>query len=491
MIKIFIGSKKEPRNKINSSEEYSIHPRSIVIGTTTSKDAKLTVTPEFRMAIEPVPLATQVQNPDPNQEKRIKKSNTLSSNYNDSILDKAIKKPQNRSGNGTYSRSQSSLTATICTFMLLGVTADDLNEDILELQRSTNNLISVRHQSQQDFERMYRNLIEIQARVDDQKIMDLERFEWIPSHLSTIATLLHQIINVEETARSRMKDYIQRSGIRNMQHIHESFRALRKSRKSKRNTTQQLLEFDDIQDHQTGRDSRFVKELKSFFKNYDETHRPNARAQQFSLEIQGQFDGNLEDLRPIQILMGRSDTSDIRAMEDTWMKEIAKLPESDLIKGSLTEEKVSPKVVRTINEDGGTTRIAEKTTSPTTTIDVPTQETPESDLPELQTISIDDITILLEELQSHDSMPNPQEKNVELDHTCIIKRPKGPIKGFLSLYTAICSPYAFQANNCIKSKDKGQTRIRELDCHVNVNARRILNITMQTETLIKGAIEAK
>lgn len=72
MIKIFIGSKKEPRNKTNSSEEYSIHPRSIVIGTTTSKDAKLTVTPEFRMAIEPVPLATQVQNPDPNQKKKNK-----------------------------------------------------------------------------------------------------------------------------------------------------------------------------------------------------------------------------------------------------------------------------------------------------------------------------------------------------------------------------------------------------------------------------------
>ena len=196
-------------------------------------------------------------------------------------------------------KAKKGLVAIMCILPLLGVAADHLDDDILRLRQNTDHMIATRQQSLQDFERIYTNLEKIQPKVDDKRASNIGRLEWIPSQLSTIATLLHQIINAEESARSCMKNDIQRSGIRNMQHIHASFRTIRNSRKTKRDVTLIQDRVRHMPGQQVDRDSRFIKELKRFFEGYDETHRPSARAQQFSLDVQNQFDGNLEELRPI------------------------------------------------------------------------------------------------------------------------------------------------------------------------------------------------
>ena len=160
-------------------------------------------------------------------------------------------------------KAKKNLVAIMCILPLLAVTTDNLDNDILHLRQNTNHMIATRQQSLQDFERIYTNLEKIQPKIDDKRTSNIGRLEWIPSQLSTIATLLHQIINAEESARSRMKNDIQRSGIRNMQHIHASFRTIRNSRKTKRDVT--LIQ-DGVR-HKPGRrmdrDSRFIKELKN------------------------------------------------------------------------------------------------------------------------------------------------------------------------------------------------------------------------------------
>ena len=405
-------------------------------------------------------------------------------------LDTNQELPKKSRGRTTGSRPLYNSITIMLTLLLLSVTADNLDDDITELQQSTNHLIAARQQSQQDFERVYKNLAEVQPKVDGKKASNLERLQWVPSQLSTIAILLHQIINAEESARSRMKNDIQRSGIRNMQHIHNSFKTIRRSKKSKRDVTPTQDKTKDRQEHHRDRDSRFIKELKRFFEAYDEAHRPSARVQQFSLKAQNQFDGNLEELRPIQILMGRSDTSDIRAIEDNWMKETAKLPKGELINGLPTKGKASSKVIRTIGDGDSTTTAPEtSTTPPVTEVDIQTDSTPEHHSTPPHASGIDDVISLLEELQTLNIMLNPQEVDVEEDQTCKNQRLRKPPQKTTA--PPMCAVYAYQANSLLKVIDDCRIKIKELDCHIKVNTEQISNITIQTETLIRNTTEAR
>lgn len=391
----------------------------------------------------------------------------------------------------TPNKARQNLIVILCVLPLLGVAADHLDNDIQQLRRSTDYMIATQQQSQQDFERIYTNLASIQPKVDDKRASDLEQLKWIPSHLSTIATLLHQIINAEESARSRMKNDIQMSGIRSMQHIHSSFRTIRRSRKSKRDVTimQDRVEFKTRR--QEDKDSRFIRELKRFFETYDETHRPSARAQQFSLEVQNQFDGNLEELRPIQILMGRSDTSDIRAMESTWMMEIAKLPRKELIEGLLTNDKVSAKVIRTISKDNKATPSPPETTASTTTTkeNKPTEATPKGDPTTHSTSGLDSVISLLEELQTLNDMLDPQERDTNEDQTCKPQEPQKPTERPRA--PPMCAVYAYQSTSLLKAIDDSRVKIRSLDCHVRDSTKQILNTTTQTEALIRKTTEGR
>ena len=388
-------------------------------------------------------------------------------------------------------KAKKSLVAIMCILPLLAVTADNLDNDILHLRQNTNHMIATRQQSLQDFERIYTNLEKIQPKIDDKRTSNIGRLEWIPSQLSTIATLLHQIINAEESARSRMKNDIQRSGIRNMQHIHASFRTIRNSRKTKRDVTLIQDRVRHKPGQQMDRDSRFIKELKGFFETYDETHKPSARAQQFSLDVQNQFDGNLEELRPIQILMGRSDTSDIRAMEKNWMMEIAKLPKRELIKESLTGDKISPKVIRTINQANKATTAPTKTTPPTgtTAVNTPTEVTPEEDTTTHNTSGLDNVMNLLEELQILNDMLNPQKKDIEEDQKCTPQESRKPQKKLRA--PPMCAVYAYQSNSLLEAIDDSRVKIRELDCHVKISTKQISNTTIRTETLIRKTTEER
>ena len=329
-----------------------------------------------------------------------------------------------------------------------------IKKTLIKLYKKSKNLIMTQHDSSNNIRTILKNLASLQSRLRGMSGWDLTEIRQLPDKLEAVITILHHLINTEIYAQSYIKKGLLENGLKNIRLIHSSFKKVRNNR-HKKSTTPWRWHNPRVTTPKNNkiREHGYTEELKQSFQQHYQGHQPDEEFKKFSLEVQKYRSSNLEDLRPIKILMGKSDTSDLLSMKDTWVQ-----------------------------------RVSELSIEPDTT--QPTLMALRTDTRSRQTQN--DQMTLLKELQTLNRFLTSVDTSWKVEPGCVTHTPDQEVpeapSGNLNHQ---CIPYATQVDIINAGLLDSNKMTWELDCIIKNNIALITNTTRKGEVFFRNITEVK
>ena len=397
----------------------------------------------------------------------------------------------------------------ICLLIVIGPVSANLEDNISNLHESIDKLMAAQQKSGSNIKNIYDNFMKMQPKIELEKKWDLKQLIWLPDKLNNIATIIHQATVMETNARSHMKRIIQEAAINNIHIIKGGVKLL--SKRIKRETTSKSKSNNDKLHMETtvqprGRLIRrssnihrsfkrakgpdYIKKINDLFDDFNNSDRPSEENQRFFSNVQSQFDGNLEELRPIKILMGRSDTTDIRAMKDAWMAKASALPKTNM-RGTKIGNGQIYKVIRTTNTDSlqnqEDTRplMPQRTTIETSTTQAST--TLPNNTTNAQISDLGNVIQLMNELEMFNEMFALEEGNIKTDQLCDEETP-------VYVHTSkaapgLCAIYSGWADALAEQNANATGQVKRMGCYIEKTITNIQEGAHEDRILIRNTTE--